>query len=254
MAKKWMYPMRKRRRPNKRGRRRIAAKTKYTVAKMLGYNGFHCFKEATSGSLTITGSPGSPNSPSVQEIKINGQTYPTWRFNLNQINDWANYARLFQQARVTGVSIKVFPAHNISGYLTNSVITSPGGTVSGNSVSTVRPIPTLVYKFDPNDHANPSSFENLLEKDPSFLYLDGKPHSIFVKNPKLNMVTAEGSLVTDSVFVTTNSTKWINLGKLAAAPDVKYDYTGLDMGTMGCEGSVTMPIVVTYYFQCKTPT
>lgn len=229
-------------------------KARYTVAKSLGYKGFHCFKEAASGSLTITGSPASPNSPNVQEIKINGETYPTWRFNLNQINDIRNYQNLFQQARLTGVQIKFFPSHNISGYLTQSTILDASGAAAGSSTSVVRPIPTLVYKFDPNDVSAPSSFENLLEKDPRFIYLNGsRPQKLYLK-PKLSIVQAEGSLVSDSILANTKSAKWINLDKLLAAPDVTYDYKGLDMGTMGCHGSVTMPIVVTYYFQCKTPT
>lgn len=252
---KGVYGARSRRRTyRKKFNPRWRKKQRFTVAKSLGYKGFHCFKEAASGSLTITGTPGSPNSETVQEIKINGETYPTWRFNLNQINDIRNYKNLFQQARLTGVQIKIFPSHNASSYLTNSTILDAAGDPAGTSTSTFRPIPSLVYKFDPNDHTNPSSFENLLEKDPRFVYLNGTyPRKIYIK-PRLRMVQAEGLLLTDSILANTKCAKWINLDKLEDAPSSTYDYAGLDMGSMGCHGTVTMPIVLTYYFQCKTPT
>jgi len=257
MAKKWMYPMRKRG-PKGRRAKRVAQKTKYTIAKMLGYGGFHCFKEKVSGVLTITGSPESPNSQIVQNISIRGANYSSWRFNLNQISDIGNYQRLFQQARMTGCQIKFFPSHNMSSYLTNSTITDAAGAPAGTSVSTVRPIPTLVYKFDPNDVVAPTSFNNLLEKDPRFIYLN-RPKKLYVK-PKLLTVNQEGSIVADTIFTNTNAVKWINLNKLVPVPaggtpvDTTYDYCGLDMGSMNCQGSVQVPFVLTYYFQCKTQT
>jgi len=230
----------------------IPKKQKFGTLKSLNYKGFHCFKEKASGVLTITGSPGAPNSQIVQNIEINGQNYSTWRFNLNQINDIVNYKNLFQQGRLTGVSIKFFPPHTESSYLINYKNTDAAGNPSGASVATSRPIPTLVYKFDPNDVAAPTSFANLLEKEPKFLYLN-RPRSLYLK-PKLLMVQGEGSLASASTFVNTKSVKWLDMNQVTAAPDVTYDYCGMDMGTMNCQGSVQIPMVLTYYFQCKHQT
>lgn len=245
-------PYRSKRTFRRKSFRRIPKKAKFSVAKSLGYKGFHCFKESASGQLTITGSPASPNSPDVQEIKINSQTYSTWRFNLNQVSDWRNYQNLFQQFRVTGVAIRIFPAHNSSSFLTNTTYSDTTPAVTGTAVATTRPIPSIVYKVDPNDVVDPSTFNSLLEKDPKYMTLD-RVRKIYLK-PKLTMVQAEGTALSESHLVNTNSVKWANLDKLEAAPSTLYDYHGLDMGTMGCEGSVTMQFVITYYFQCKTQT
>jgi hypothetical protein len=239
----------------KRGRKKyVPKKQKFGNLKSLNYKGFHCFKEKASGVLTITGSAGAPNSQIVQNIAINGENYSTWRFNLNQINDIQNYKNLFQQGRLTGVQIKFYPPHTMSSYTTSSKILDAAGNPAGSSTSTVNPIPTLVYKFDPNDTAVPTSFENLLERDPRFIYLN-RPKSLFLK-PKLLMVTAEGSTLppTPSIFVNSKTTKWLNMNSLDVAPSVIYDYCGLDMGSMNCQGSVDIPMVITYYFQCKHQT
>lgn len=256
----------------KRHHKGISQNKKFGIAKSLGYSGFHCFKEKTSGFLTIgPSSPTDSTSPVLNNLLINGTNMPDaqWKFNINQIGDLANYQGLFQQFRITGVKIKFYPCHNSSMYPSVGTETPDlntteydGGTATGittrtrpsspsdpgpnpiadaNEVNTVsKCIPNLVWDYDSTVNAAPypATFSKFLEHDPKFRRLTN-PFSIYLK-PKLRSDTAS--------FTGAKDGEWCNLASVSAQ---NYNYTGLLMGGHNVESRTNVQFIMTYYFQCK---
>jgi len=223
---------------------------KFGIAKSLGYAGFHCFKEKSIGTLSISPETGTTNNFKLDDLRINnlGLTNNQWMFNINQVKQWEQYQALFQQFRITGVKIKIYPG------ITQSM---DGQTTDGGNVTTYsgRSIPNLVYKFDPNDNIAWSNFVECMTSDPKIVQTN-RPLSLYMK-PKLMVADYQTSNIQNDNVIT-DSVKWCNFDKVNAqtgdpATPPPYTYTGLDMGCMNCDGRQTMNFVITYYFQCKTP-
>lgn len=257
---------RKFRRPYKKSRRStqtryLPKRTKMAITKSIGYKGFHCFKETTSGSLRMT--PIATNNPynyELQNLQVNGLDLPNaaWQFNINHVADWGNYARLFQQFRVTGVAIKFFPAHNVSNFPVDTVTSSSAmpPIVQSTATNIADTIPSLVYKFDPNDTVNTTSWSSLLEKDPTFRPTN-RIISLYIKRPRLNMVQQDQGVGQASIEVNTKSAKWCNWDSVTtqlANTTSPYTYKGMDMGCHNIVKPQQLQFIMTYYFQCKTPT
>lgn len=251
-----VYGARSRRRYTRKRRFRGTTKRqRFTVAKTLGYKGFHCFKEVTNGTINI--GPLSPTQPynfKANDIKVNGlslapTTSARWAFNINQVTQWQTYKALFQEFRVTGVKIKFFPG------ITQSMDADISASDIQDRVFQGENVPSLVYKMDPNDNINWSQWSECMQSDPKIRQVN-RPFSIYFR-PKMGIANYQTSNIQNDPVVT-NAVKWCNWDKVEVQSDAPvnppaYTYAGLDMGCYNTTSRMTLNFVITYYFQCKTP-
>lgn len=227
-------------------------RARYGIAKSLGYNGFHCFKETTSGVMRIAPDGQNPYNHTVSSITIGNVNYSNrFLFNLNQCPDYVSYKELFDLFRITGVRLKFFPTSSVG---INTTGTETGGA-GGNTVTTqIGSVPALVYEKDKTDSNQLVNWNTFMERDPKFMYLD-KPKSIYMK-PKLLMIQQDQGLGASSINVKTSNRPWCLTTNLVppqapGATPQPYDYHGLDMGVFNINTNAVVPFTLTYYFQCK---
>jgi len=264
----------------KRGRkskpRYVSKKTKFGISKSLGYKGFHCFKEKTQGTLSISNySPLTATTPVLQALEVNGVPQPNarWRFLITHLTDWQNYSNLFRQYRITGVKIQFYPCHNVSAFpvdvdnvinlrqdpdvpdptdpgtnaytITSADPNPPPAELPNTSNQASACIPSLVWKQTsvvPTANPYPATFADMLEHDPKFSRAN-RPFSIYVK-PRLTSTDSAGQVIE------TSAGKWCNFQALDTQP-AAYPYQGLLMGAHNIDRRMQIPFIMTYYFQCK---
>lgn len=240
-------------RPKKRAKRklkggRVAKDKRYGIVKQLNYNGFHCFKEKFMKTLSMTAttdgdacySPGAPGG---------GFGAASWKFQLNDLGDLADYGALFDQYRITGVKIKIFPQFTQS--ITPWSTTGSDGTGTVATASVTQPLPNLWYTYDTNDANNPANIGAVLEKDPKMVRFN-KPVSIWIANPHVLSTTTKDA--NSSINVGNMVRRPVRSPWLAFTTDgTSTSHLGVELGLFGAQASqrYNMRAVVTYYFQTK---
>lgn len=234
----------------RRGRRpkpRPNKSSRYSIVKRMNYNGFHCFKEKYMFTFRMDTDANGDCANST--AGGTGWGSPVYTNKLNQLGDITNYQNLFEQYRITGIKLKIFP--NRTEALTPGESSSPGGTQI--SETTYWPIPKLWYNYDNNDGVNPPDILTLMERDPKLVMIKDKPISIYIRNPSVLsqgvMQTVASTAPTTSVTTRPLKSPWLNL----TADGVNVGHVGLEFGIFGAQPSTTFRLrtVATFYFQCK---
>lgn len=231
-------------------RRFLRKKTKFGIVKSLNYNGYHTFKERCVGTVDFsTAADGSAYS--VQSVTFNpsATAKSSWQFALNDMADFSSYQRLFQSAMLTGIKLKIFPNHNSSNTSQTGTIAQTGATLQSES------IPTLLWKNDTNSVTQPSSFQNLLKRDPHNRYFT-RPVTIFIKNPavfSLTNIEPAGPTNVGNMVRQPIQRQWLNIDGNVNAAGGTVQHAGLSMGLMNATANSIIPyqFIATYYFQCK---
>lgn len=233
-----------------RKKKYIPKKSKFGVTKSLNYNGYHTFKERCAGTVDFsTADDGSAYA--VNSVTFNPSATPktSWRFALNDMADFGSYQRLFQSAMLTGVKIKIFPNHNTSNTTMDGTISQTGATLQSQS------LPTLLWKNDTNSVTQPSSFQNLMKRDPHNRYFT-KPVTIYIKNPavfSLQNIDPSGPTNVGNMVRQPKTRQWLNIDGNVNAAGGTVQHAGLSMGLMNATANSIIPyqFIATYYFQCK---
>lgn len=240
---------RKRKFQKRRPKRKfITKKRKYGITKSLNYNGYHTFKERCVGTVTFeTAADGSAYQ--VQSVTFNPSSTAktSWMFALNDMADFGSYQRLFQSAMLTGVHLKIFPNHNVS----STLVTVNPTTETHQAYQ----LPTLLWKNDTNSVGQPSSFQNLMKRDPHNRYFT-KPIHMYIKNPAvftLQNVEPDGATNVGNMVRQPKIRQWLNIDGNVNAAGGTVQHAGLNMGIMNATPSSIIPykFIATYYFQCK---
>ena len=224
---------------------KTSKKAKFSMVKQLNYNGFHCFKEKfmTTFPLTCDGNGDCAFTTGVGT----GWSSPVYQFKLNQLGDVTHYQNMFDQYRITGIKMKIFPNSTVSGTVASTTGTDGTGTVA--TAFLPQPIPKLWYTYDADDSGNPASVLALFEKDVKTRTFN-RDITIYIKNPcALSTTTKDPSSIVDVSNMVRRPIKspWIN----TSDPDV--GHLGIEWGLFGAQATqrYNPRVVLTYYFQCK---
>lgn len=261
MAKK-RFVKRNHRRYRKQGRPNKAKR--YAIVKEMGYNGFHCFKEKVFKTYTITTDLDGAGMLSTSDPPTDGWSESSQTYQLSDLTDHLSYQGLFDEFRITGVSIKVFPLWDAA-----SSIVQTAGETTGEIYNTVSPpavvnttatdidsqtnsfqVPYIFWRIDKNDVTNPASVSAMMEKDPKFMRWNGTK-KIYVQNPTVLALASNDP--TEAVDVNNMIRRPVKSPWLSLQTGRSAKHMGLELGIMNAQPSSRHPIncVLTYYFQCK---
>lgn len=221
--------------------------SRYSIVKELNYNGFHCFKEKYMTTLAMT-CDGNGDCALTTTVGA-GWSSPCWQFKLNQLGDVTNYQNMFDQYRITGVKMKIFPNHTNAAYPGSTTGTDGTGTVTTTYLP--QPIPKFWYVYDANDAGNPGSMASAMEKNIKTLSFTDRPISIYIKNPcALSTTTVDPSSAVNITNMTRRPVKspWLNLDT-----GIGVGHLGIEMGLFGAQATqrYNPRCVITFYFQTK---
>lgn len=235
------------RRTGRRPRARVNKSSRYSVVKSLNYNGFHCFKEKMMTTLALT-CDASGDCAATTELGT-GWSDDVYQFQLNTLGDVTHYQALFEQYRITGVKLKIFPNANVA--TTDGTTTGTDGTGNVATAYAPTPIPKFWWNYDFNETTNPATIEKLMEKNVKTTTFD-RPITIYIKNPTiLSTTTLDPSedISTTNMIRRTVKSPWLNL----TDEGIACGHLGVEFGLFGAQPTAryTPRMVVSYYFQCK---
>lgn len=161
------------------------------LARARGNTMVHRFKEWYDGGITTIGS-----------LTAQGYVLST---QVASLNNWSNLKGLFDLYKITGMKVTFIPSHNVSDF--------SAGTGSGIPMLYVAP------NRDPYVPA-PTSVADILNDDGVKIIRFTKPVSFFMKNPKADILDADGKSIPFQFNSSTAALQpWLTTGGNSATVD-----------------------------------
>lgn len=166
---------------------------------------------------------------------------------LSQLVNQASFSAMFDLYRITGMKIKIVPRWNTASVLEQI------GAASYATVSGALPILHIAPNRDPYTPA-PTTLGDILNDDGVRTFRMDKPVSLYLKSPKPDVKTSDGTTSLPMQFGTSRKFQpWLSTGGNGQTIDQSgvqhYGYRWLIDNQSGCP--LDTQVFVTLYFQCK---
>lgn len=234
-------------RPRRKGRRyrtrpKFNKNRKFAAVKELNNAGFHQFKETISQNVAFTtDNRGKSMWSSAAGTGFNQATGGIWTLNDILSTQMDAYKVLFNQYRITGIRMKLFPGFNVAS--TDTVDTTGESVYAEN-------LPRLYLKTDYANVTNPATWADYLSTNPK-VFRFNKPLTIWLKPRIQQPVTAD----TESSLDVTNMRRVVaKLQRWCSSTTMDINHGGVKLGlSMGDvpSSNISFDAVTTFYFQMK---
>lgn len=218
-----MAPPRRRNPPRPRRKKRANKKTRLTDSKIYSFKRT-CELKAFSGSTNFSDNAIYDNT---------GRYTGNFRFSLDDLPNYLDFANLFNQYKITGVKLKFIP---VAG--TESTVAAPG-----LSVPQLNPLAICITRGALN---LAPTFSQMMQQQDVKVMSSNRPFTLWVSKPQ---AYAPADSITQAVMIN----PWIDAGVTQAVHHYGVQYCFESNTGSGTTTSVAYRVFATYYIKCKAP-